>query len=131
MLIDYGLRVRAMQGEENLTKRAQYTLVYNEGRSWVSSLLVMKALPNGLTFSRYGFSVSRQVGKAVDRNKAKRRLREILRVTPLKQGWDVVFIARPPAATASYTGLKKATVGLLSRARLLMREDERVCLRIN
>ncbi len=120
-----------MQGEENLTKRAQYTLVYNEGRSWVSSLLVMKALPNGLTFSRYGFSVSRQVGKAVDRNKVKRRLREILRVTPLKQGWDVVFIARPPAATASYTGLKKATVGLLSRARLLMREDERVCLRIN
>ena len=120
-----------MRGEENLTKRAQYTLVYNEGRSWVSSLLVMKALPNGLTLSRYGFSVSRQVGKAVDRNKVKRRLREILRVTPLKRGWDIVFIARPPAATTSYTELKKAVAGLLSRAQLLMREDERVCLRIN
>ena len=97
----------------------------------MSSLLVMKALPNGLTLSRHGFSVSRQVGKSVTRNKVKRRLREILRVTPLKQGWDIVFIARPPAATTSYTELKKAVVGLLSRAQLVMKENERVCLRIN
>jgi len=120
-----------MRGEENLTKQAQYTLVYDEGRSWVSSLLVIKALPNGLTLSRYGFSISRRVGKAVTRNKVKRWLREILRVTPLKPGWDIVFIARPPAAATSYTELKKSVEDLLSRARLLMRENERVCLRVN
>jgi len=120
-----------MRGEENLTKQAQYTLVYDEGRSWVSSLLVMKALPNGLTLSRYGFSISRQVGKAVTRNKVKRWLREILRVTPLKPGWDIVFIARPPVAATNYAELKKSVEGLLSRARLLMRENERVCLRVN
>ena len=120
-----------MRGEENLTKQTQYTLVYDEGRSWVSSLLVMKALPNGLALSRYGFSVSRQVGKAVVRNKVKRWLREILRVTPLKPGWDIVFIARPSTATTNYAELKKSAEGLLSRARLLMREDERVYLRTN
>jgi ribonuclease P protein component len=120
-----------MRGEENLTKPAQYTLVYNEGRSWASSLLVMKALPNELTLSRFGFSVSRRVGKAVARNKVRRRLREILRRAPLKPGWDIVFIARPPAATTSYAELKQSVEGLLSRARLLMREDERVYLRIN
>ena len=120
-----------MRGEENLTKQAQYTLVYDEGRSWVSSLLVIKALPNGLTLSRYGFSISRRVGKAVTRNKVKRWLREILRVTPLKPGWDIVFIARPPAATTNYAELKKSVEDLLSRARLLMRENERVCLRVN
>ncbi|MBA7638392.1 Ribonuclease P protein component [subsurface metagenome] len=120
-----------MKGEENLTKRAQYTLVYNEGKSWASSLLVMKALPNRLTLSRYGFAVSRKVGNAVTRNRVKRRLREILRLTSVKPGWDIVFIARPPAATTNYAELKKTVEGLLSRARLLMREDERVCLRIN
>jgi len=120
-----------MRGAENLTKQAQYTLVYSEGRSWACGLLVMKALPNGLTLSRLGFSISRQVGKAVVRNKVKRWLREILRVTPLKPGWDIVFIARPPAATTSYSELKKSVEDLLSRARLLMRENERVCLRIN
>ncbi len=120
-----------MGREENLTKREQYTLVYNEGRSWVSSLLVMKALSNSLALSRCGISISRKVGKAVVRNRVKRQLREVLRLTPLKPGWDIVFIVRPPAATASYAELKKTVAGLLSRARLLMRENERVCLRTN
>jgi len=120
-----------MRGEENLTKRAQYTLVYSKGKSWASSLLVMKALPNGLTLSRYGFSVSRKVGMAVVRNKVKRRLREILWITPVKPGWDIVFIARPSAAATSYAELKETVRGLLSRAQLLMREDERISLRTN
>ena len=120
-----------MGREENLTKREQYTSVYNEGRSWVSSSLVMKALPNGLALSRCGISVSRKVGKAVVRNRVKRRLREVLRLAPLKPGWDIVFIARPPASVASYAELKKTVESLLSRAKLLMRENERVYLRIN
>ena len=108
-----------MPGEQRLTKRRQYVLVYSEGRSWVNSLVVMKALPNGFTLSRYGFSVSRQVGKAVTRNRVKRLLREILRLTPLEPGWDIVFIARPVAATADYASLKESVRGLLSRAGLL------------
>jgi len=108
-----------MPGEQRLTKRRQYALVYSQGRSWVNSLVVMKALPNGFTLSRYGFSVSRQVGKAVTRNRVKRLLREILRLTPLEPGWDIVFIARPVAATADYASLKESVRGLLSRAGLL------------
>jgi len=113
-----------MQGEEYLTKPEQYVLIYKEGRSWVSSLMVMKVLPNGLSLSRYGFSVSKRVGKAVTRNKVKRRLREILRTMPLKSGWDVVFIARPAAATDDFVGLKRAVAGLLSRANLLESEEK-------
>ena len=120
-----------MKGEEYLTKSEQYALVYKEGRSWVSSLMVMKALPNGLSLSRYGFSVSKRVGKAVTRNRVKRLLREILRLTPLEPGWDIIFIARPSAATADYASLKKSVEGLLSQARLLMRNYEGVCLRVN
>jgi len=120
-----------MRGEEYLTKSEQYALVYNKGSSWVSDLVVMKALPNGLTLSRYGFSVSRRVGKAVVRNRVKRLLREILRSAPLEPGWDIVFIARPRAAGASFVSLEKSVQGLLSRARLLAREYEEACLRIN
>ncbi len=108
-----------MRGEQYLTKRIQYRLVYDEGRSWVSGLVVMKALPNGLALSRYGFSVTRRVGKAVTRNRMKRLLREILRPVSLEPGWDIVFIARPAAAAASYADIKKSITDLLSRADLV------------
>jgi len=120
-----------MRGEEYLTKPEQYALVYNDGSSWTNSLLVMKALPNGLNLSRYGFSVSKRVGKAVARNKVKRLLREILRLTPLKPGWDIIFIARRSVATADYAKLEKSVKGLLSRAQLMAEEYEEIRLRID
>jgi ribonuclease P protein component len=113
-----------MRGEEYLTKPRQYALVYSQGSSWASDWLVMKALPNGLTLSRYGFSVSRRVGKAVVRNRVKRRLRQILRAAPLKAGWDIIFIARQSAAEADYAGLKSVVERLLSRASLLAINSE-------
>ena len=108
-----------MSGEEYITKPGQFALVHNEGNSWTNSLIVMKALPNGLSFSRCGFSVSRRVGKAVVRNRVKRLLREILRLTPLQTGQDIVFIARPATASIDYASLKRSVVRLLSRAQLL------------
>ena len=103
-----GLGVVAMRGEQYLTRSTQYGIVYDEGSSWVSKTVVMKALPNGLDLSRYGFSVSRRIGKAVVRNRVKRILREVLRQTPLQPGWDIIFIARSPAAGADYASLEKA-----------------------
>ena len=113
-----------MGREEYLTKPRQYALVYRKANSWANGLLAMRALPNQLTFSRCGFSISKRVGKAVTRNRVKRLLREILRLTPLEPGWDIIFIARPVAATANYADLEKSVKGLLSRARLLKTTEE-------
>jgi ribonuclease P protein component len=120
-----------MRGREYLTRSEQYGLVYEQGSSWKNGLVVMKALPNGLTWSRYGFSVSRRVGGAVVRNRVKRRLREILRSAKLKPGWDIIFMARPSAAGAGFASLEKSVQGLLSQAGLLTREYEKSCFRIN
>jgi len=113
-----------MGGGKYLTKPEQYALVHSKGSSRANSLLVIKALPNGLSASRYGFSISKRVGKAVTRNRVKRLLREILRLTSLEPGWDIIFIARPVAATANYADLEKSVKGLLSRAHLLKTTGE-------
>jgi len=116
-----------MRGEYSITRPGHYALVYEQGNTWRCKLLVMKSLPNGLAISRYGFTVSRRVGKAVVRNRVRRLMREIMRVFTLKPGWDVVFIARPVAATADYKALRQSVGQLLSRARLLVEENEEVC----
>ncbi len=113
-----------MRGEQYLTKPAQYALVYSKGNSLASHWLVMKTINNGRPLSRYGLSVSKKVGNAVVRNRVKRRLREILRATPLKAGHDIIFIVRPATASTDYGNLKKAVENLLSRAHLVGINEE-------
>ena len=108
-----------MKGEVHITKQGQYALIYKKGSSWVNKFLVMKAMPNRLDTSRYGFSVSKQLGKAVVRNRTKRLLREILRKAPLNPGWDIIFIARRQAAGTPYREMEETVRNLLSRARIL------------
>jgi ribonuclease P protein component len=120
-----------VRGKEHLTRKADFEAVYERGRSWVSSEIVVRALPNGRDISRPGFAVGRRVGKAVVRNRVKRRLREIVRQKPLRPGWDIVIIARGPAARADFAGLERAVTGLLSRAGLLVGAYEGVSPAVN
>lgn len=79
----------------------------------------MKAVPNGLGLSRYGFSVTKKVGKAVQRNRLKRLLREIMRAQSLRPGCDIVFMVRSIAVNSDYHQLERAVTRLLARAQLL------------
>lgn len=86
----------------------------------------MRAMQNGLPVSRFGLSVGHRVGIAVTRNRIKRLLRESLRQEATRQGWDVVFIARLPAATASYQEMHQSARTLLQRAKLLEQKADTV-----
>ena len=92
-----------------------------EGRSWAHPLLVLCALPNDLEHSRFGFSASHWVGKAVVRNRAKRLMREAMRLRQgdIKEGWDLVLIARNPIREADFKQVNQAVEQLLRRAGLL------------
>ncbi len=81
----------------------------------------MCVLPNGRAYSRFGFSVSKRIGKAVVRNRVRRRLREAIRLqqAAIAPGWDVVFIARAPSAEATYRQLAHTCERVLRRAQLL------------
>ena len=105
--------------EERLRSESDFGAVYRKGRSWANELVVLKALPNGSETVRCGFAVGKRVGKAVVRNRVKRRLREVVRSLPKKGGWDIVFIARQAASQASFDALRRAVEQVLTRANLL------------
>jgi ribonuclease P protein component len=116
-----GVKVR---GGDKLTRNTDFQRVYDGGRSWAGREVVVRALPSGLNITRCGFAVGKRIGKAVVRNRTKRRLREILRHLPLRVGWDIVVIARAPAAQADFQNLKRTVEDLLLKAGLLVGENE-------
>ena len=74
---------------------------------------------------RFGFVAGKGAGSAVDRNRAKRRLREAARrcQAAIGPGWDLILIARRPLAGAPQADVNQALAGLLKRAGCLTRSD--------
>jgi ribonuclease P protein component len=110
-----------MERRIRLRRRSDLQRVYHEGKSWAHPLLVLIVLPNDVGFSRVGVTASRSVGGAVERNRAKRLLREAARhLYPSfeSKSWDIMLVARPKLATASEKEVEKALDTLLERAGL-------------
>jgi ribonuclease P protein component len=90
----------AQRARGRLTRSAEFDRVYRHGRSQANRHLILYSFPNpSVEHQRVGFSVSRKVGGAVERNRIKRLLRESVdRVRPeLTAGQDLVVVARPDA----------------------------------
>jgi ribonuclease P protein component len=109
-----------MERKHRLRQNADFQRVRKEGRSWSHRLIILCALRNDLEYSRFGFAVSRRVGKAVTRNRVRRRMREVVRLElwSIAQGWDLVFVARPVAAQAAYGDMASAIAEVMRRAGL-------------
>lgn len=108
-----------MDRERRLRKRSDFLAVQHRGTWWSNKLLGIRVLANEAGRSRFGFLVSKRVGKAVVRNRVKRRLREIARKEPIQEGWDIVMIARSGLAAATFAETAEAARDLLKRSRLL------------
>lgn len=69
--------------------------------------------------SRFGFTVSKKVGNAVERNRAKRRLREIVRLNAVmvpQSGHDYVLVGRKAALTLPFGRMTSEFASALKRA---------------
>ena len=108
-----------MQRRQRLTGDKRFSQIHIRGSSAANRLLVIRYLANGSNCSRFGFLVSKRIGNAAVRNKVKRRLREAVRLNPVKSGWDAIFIVRRGAGSAKYQDLKDAIDNLLQRANLV------------
>ncbi len=111
-----------MQRDARLRAQTDFKRVQAEGRSWPHRLLVLLAAPgpDPTAPARIGIVASKRVGAAVVRNRARRRLREVvrLRLSRIAPGWDLVFIVRAAAVGAPHVGIVSAVESVLARAGL-------------
>lgn len=106
-----------------ITETRDYRRLYDSGSKVVTSGFILFHGPAATGASRIGLSSSRKVGKAVVRNRVKRRMREVVRrLRPLLlREADLVVVARARAAGFGYRRMEEDLVRLLTMARLLPR----------
>ncbi len=107
-----------MAALDMLRSRLDFAALQSDSRSRTHPLLVLRYRRNDLGRTRYGISTGRRLGRAVLRNRVRRRLRHLLaaHAPHVRVGWDVLIICRPPAATASDAELSEALGRLLRQA---------------
>ena len=79
-----------------LRKNSEFSAVYNKGKSVGDRYVVLFYRLNGLPYNRTGFLASKKVGNSVERNRARRLMKENYRIWKgeIKEGYDMIFIAR-------------------------------------
>ena len=86
-----------------------------------NSCLVLYARKNRTNTNRVGITVSKKLGKAVVRNRVRRRIREAYRLNEelFLPGWDIVIVARSRAVEVSFQKLTESLLSLSEAAGLL------------
>lgn len=79
-----------------IKSNTEFRTLYYRGKTQVHSGLVTYARRNRLGIPRVGITTGKKVGKAVQRNRCRRVIREAYRMLlpSLHGGWDLVFVAR-------------------------------------
>ena len=111
-----------MKHTVSLKGNRSFRRMYSKGKSAATATLVLYLRRNGAGENRLGLTVGTKVGKAVRRNRIRRRLREIYRLheAEMRRGWDIVAIARTRAAEASYRELEADFLRVAARLGLTL-----------
>jgi len=108
--------------ENRLKKEKEFEAVFKGGRTFRGEYVFLRYLINGTDKTKVGFVTSKKVSKlATERNKAKRRMREIVRLRKgkIKDGLSIIIIALPRINGAGYGEIEKDISSLLSREELV------------
>ena len=105
----------------SLKKNHEFKRLYNRGKSETSKCIVVYCRRNGTDHNRLGITVSAKIGNAVQRNRIRRRLKEIYRLNEksFSSGYDVILVARMRSRLAEYKELESSVLTLFRKLRLM------------
>lgn len=109
---------------EMIRSAVDFQLIQGQSRTRAHPALLLRYRRNELGRTRFGISTGRRVGNAVIRNRVRRRLRECLRSlsAQIEPGWDILVVARMPAAEAPQAQLEEILAKLTQQAGLVVNE---------
>ena len=90
--------------------------MYEHGSRVHGPFSTLFSLPNALTVSRLGIAATKKIGGAVERNRAKRLIREVFRRNKIAPGIDVVVVPRRELLNARLTILEEEFRSNLARS---------------
>ena len=101
----------------SLRKNHEFKRLYNKGKSAASQYAVVYIRRNGSPENRLGITVSTKLGGAVQRNRIRRRLKEVYRLNEgkLYPGYDIVIVARMRGKLAEFSVLESSVLGLFRK----------------
>ena len=109
-----------------IKRNHEFQRLYRRGKSAATPCMAVYCRKNRQPGNRLGFTVGKKVGCAVQRNRVRRRLREIYRLHEgeLRLGYDIVVVARVRAVYAGYRQLERQFLTAAGRLGLLRKEGE-------
>lgn len=109
-----------MLKKDILRRKDDFSSIYKKGKSVGEAYTVLFYKKNDLSYNRIAFLASKKVGNSVKRNRARRLMRENYRFLKddIRQGYDLIFIARKTINGKKAYDVKKSMTGSISKAGL-------------
>ena len=110
-----------MEKKFRIRKNMEFKNIYKVGKNYWNRNLILYVKKNGLNETRVGYTITKKIGNAVTRNKIRRRMKEIYRLHfhNIKEGYDLVFIAKRGVKDIPYKELEGSMIHILNISKLL------------
>ena len=109
---------RRLRPQERLCRQAEFRAAFDQGRRANGRFMTVLLRPNQLPVARLGVVASKKLGGAVQRNRAKRLVRDIFRrhkLEPALAGHDIVVIPRRELLDAASSAVEADYQAVLRR----------------
>lgn len=106
---------------ERLKRRWEFQRGYKKGRKYWNRDFVVYVYRNAFDNTRLGVTASKKIGNSVKRNRVKRLIREVFRLSKhrIRPGYDIIVVSRSPAIHLKYQQAQDTLVHLFRRAGIL------------
>lgn len=114
-----------MNKDIRITKNSDYRSIYSKGKSYSDYNLVLFVKKRYDSNNKFGVTTAKKMKRAVDRNKVRRRIKEIIRknLKNVLEGYDLVIMCRLNGKDSDFSQLEKSYLRLLKKSNVWKKEE--------